>query len=48
MNAQNELREYLGKKWEPQWTVWNNERLRKELKGFKDGWDFYRRRAQGL
>jgi hypothetical protein len=42
-NAQNELREYLGNKWEPDWTVWNNERLRKELKGYADGWDFYRR-----
>jgi hypothetical protein len=31
MNAQHELREYLGDKWEPAWTVWDGERLSKEV-----------------
>lgn len=43
MNARNELREYLGQKWEPQWTVWNADKLNKEVSGYADWWDFYRR-----
>lgn len=43
MNAKYELAEYLGDKWEPSWWVWDNAKMRREMSGFSDGWDFYRR-----